>query len=523
VAACADAHAERVASASRACASAAARVAADAARDAPLLAANRARVAEDLRREARGAAAAIATWSAAAEARRRRKTKAALDAMRDAADAAAAAFDENGGTAEDQLAEASYENENEASEASKPPTLAPIPPNVVVAHDPASLAASFALEDARLERASRSLGAAATTVSRRQNAVARERASAEAVRTHAEAQALQATRRASRLERVADACERSLEKRSDPSLSRSLLPALETAVAALGKASASFFREAAERDFLPWLDQAAAAAALAYVTAVDAAAQRLDERVDLQAARVAERAAKERRKGEDQTILGGLLEDAADFIAPHGAMRRSFVDADADADAGARSSRSEAEREPSGAAGVAGTGSPATQFPLLRDRSAKAFASLAFGVETGVAKLSGAFQGSAVGGAFAKTFGGRKEKEEKERGDGGWERNETNAEASFSPPSARAEGTAAVVSSRASPSAVGSPRSDTTAAVPSSASPRGPPRESRALREARDDLRRLETRRDELLEKKRRLRALLVPEAPPRVHENAAT
>jgi len=525
VAACADAHAERVASASRACASAASRVAADAARDAPLLAANRARVAEDLRREARGAAAAIATWSAAAEARRRRKTKAALDAMRDAADAAAAAFVENGGTAEDQLAEASYENENEASEASKHEKLAPIPSaNVVAAHDPASLAASFALEDARLERASRSLGAAATTVSRRQNAVARERASAEAVRTHAEAQALQATRRASRLERVADACERSLEKRSDPSLVRSLLPALETAVAALGKASASFFREAAERDFLPWLDQAAAAAALACVAAVDAAAQRLDERVDLQAARVAERAAKERRKGEDQTILGGLLEDAADFIAPHGAMRRSFVDADADADAGARSSRSEAEREPSGAAGVAGTGSPATQFPLLRDRSAKAFASLAFGVETGVAKLSGAFQGSAVGGAFAKTFGGRKEKEEKERGDGGWERNETNAEASFSPPSARAEGTAAVVSSRASPSAVGSPRSDTTAAVPSSASPRGPPRESRALREARDDLRRLETRRDELLEKKRRLRALLVPEAPEaRVPENAAT
>ena len=107
-----------------------------------------------------------------------------------------------------------------------------------------------------------------------------------------------------------------------------------------------------------------------------------------------------------------------------------------------------------------------------------------------------------------------------ERGDGGSEQNETNA--SFSPPSARAEGTAAS-SSRASPSAVGSPRSDTTAAVPSSASPRGPPRESRALREARDDLRRLETRRDELLEKKRRLRALLVPEAPPRVHENAAT
>ena len=514
VAACADAHAERVASASRACASAASRVSADAARDAPLLAANRARVTEDLRREARGAAAAIATWSAAAEARRRRKTKAALDAMRDAADAAAAAF-ENGGTAEDAPG-------SEASEASKHET--PIPPisvSDVVAHDPASLAASFALEDARLERASRSLGAAATTVSRRQNAVARERAAAEAVRLHAEAQALQATRRASRLERVADACARSLEKRSDPCLSRSLLPALETAVAALGKASASFFREAAERDFLPWLDEAAANAALAYVAAVDAAAQKLDERVDLQAARVAESAAKERRKGEDQTILGGLLEDAADFIAPHGA-RQSFVDADADADTSAAKEvfSLQKEREPSGAAGVAQ--GPATQFPLLRDRSAKAFASLAFGVETGVAKLSGAFQGSAVGGAFAKTFGGRKEKEEKEekeRGDGGSE-NESNA--SFSPPSARARAEGTAASSRTSPSAVGSPRSDTTAAVPSSASPRGPPRESRALREARDDLRRLETRRDELLEKKRRLRALLVPEAP-RVPEKAAT
>ena len=273
---------------------------------------------------------------------------------------------------------------------------------------------------------------------------------------HAEAQALQATRRASRLERVADACARSLEKRSDPCLSRSLLPALETAVAALGKASASFFREAAERDFLPWLDEAAANAALAYVAAVDAAAQKLDERVDLQAARVAESAAKERRKGEDQTILGGLLEDAADFIAPHGA-RQSFVDADADADTSAAKEvfSLQKEREPSGAAGVAQ--GPATQFPLLRDRSAKAFASLAFGVETGVAKLSGAFQGSAVGGAFAKTFGGRKEKEEKEekeRGDGGSE-NESNA--SFSPPSARA-------------------------------APRGPPRR-RALRRAPSDRR----------------------------------
>ena len=166
------------------------------------------------------------------------------------------------------------------------------------------------------------------------------------------------------------------------------------------------------------------------------------------------------------------------------------------------------EREPSGAAGVAQ--GPATQFPLLRDRSAKAFASLAFGVETGVAKLSGAFQGSAVGGAFAKTFGGRKEKEEKEekeRGDGGSE-NESNA--SFSPPSARARAEDTAASSRASPSAVGSPRSDTTAAARPPAE--GPPRESRA-RGGRDDLRRLETRRDELLEKKRRLRALLVPEA----------
>ena len=222
-------------------------------------------------------------------------------------------------------------------------------------------------------------------------------AAAEAVRLHAEAQALQATRRASRLERVADACARSLEKRSDPCLSRSLLPALETAVAALGKASASFFREAAERDFLPWLDEAAANAALAYVAAVDAAAQKLDERVDLQAARVAESAAKERRKGEDQTILGGLLEDAADFIAPHGA-RQSFVDADADADTSAAKEvfSLQKEREPSGAAGVAQ--GPATQFPLLRDRSAKAFASLAFGVETGVAKLSGAVPGERGGG-----------------------------------------------------------------------------------------------------------------------------
>ena len=71
--------------------------------------------------------------------------------MRDAADAAAAAF-ENGGTAED----APGSEASEASEASKHET--PIPPisvSDVVAHDPASLAASFALEDARLERARR--------------------------------------------------------------------------------------------------------------------------------------------------------------------------------------------------------------------------------------------------------------------------------------------------------------------------------------------------------------------------------
>jgi hypothetical protein len=107
-----------------------------------------------------------------------------------------------------------------------------------------------------------------------------------------------------------------------------------------------------------------------------------------------------------------------------------------------------------------------------------------------MAKLSGAFQGSAVGGALAKTFGGKKEKEKDV------ETSEGFSSEGFSP---------SVVS------AASAEKSPSPAEGPAFAASASAPRESRALREARDDLRRLETRRDELLEKKKRLRAFLSP------------
>ena len=109
-----------------------------------------------------------------------------------------------------------------------------------------------------------------------------------------------------------------------------------------------------------------------------------------------------------------------------------------------------------------------------------------------MAKLSGAFQGSAVGGALAKTFGGKKEKEK-----------DVETSEGFS-----SEGFSPSVVSAASATQSPSPAEGPAFAASGSASA---PRESRALREARDDLRRLETRRDELLEKKKRLRAFLTP------------
>jgi hypothetical protein len=438
--ACADAHETRVAEALRQCASLTSVIAEDAKNDLPLLAANREKTSLDLRREAQSAAAAIATWSAAAESRRRRKTKAALDAMRDAADAAAAAFE--AGTAEDAAAAAA------ATPPPPPPTrVSSRPPPEddgfpTSRRDPASLAASFALEDAQLESASVSLATAVKTVSRRKNAVARERANAEAVRLQSEKTALDAKRRAARLERVASACETSLKKRVDCfTLQSSLLPSLEASVLELGAASAALVREGVVNDHLPWLTASADAAALTYVSVLDAAAQRLDAFADVCAARLSERLAKAERGAsfsfrgaEGRTIIGGLLEDAAELIAPASRLDASASkEAEAargDGDAAERRreepSFSERDREKkrdeedvSGkkkpadnrAASDAGGASPANQFPLLRDRGAKAFSSLAFGVENGMAKLSGAFQGSAVGGALAKTFGGKKEKE----------------------------------------------------------------------------------------------------------------
>jgi hypothetical protein len=365
-----------------------------------------------------------------------------------------------------------------------------------------------------------SLATAVKTVSRRKNAVARERANAEAVRLQSEKTALDAKRRAARLERVASACETSLKKRVDCfTLQSSLLPSLEASVLELGAASAALVREGVENDHLPWLTASADAAALTYVSVLDAAAQRLDAFADVCAARLSERAAKAERGAsfsfrgaEGRTIIGGLLEDAAELIAPASRLDAS-ASKEAEAARGDGDAKERRREEPSfserdrekkpldeedvsgkkkpadnRAASDAGGASPANQFPLLRDRGAKAFSSLAFGVENGMAKLSGAFQGSAVGGALAKTFGGKKEKD-------------VETSEGFSPSSPSVVSAASVTQSP-------SPAEGPAFAASASASA---PRESRARRGARDDQRRRETRRDELLEKKKRLRAFLSP------------
>ena len=213
------------------------------------------------------------------------------------------------------------------------------------------------------------VGAAATTVSRRQNAVARERAAAEAVRLHAEAQALQATRRASRLERVADARAFAGEEKR-PLFVAFAVARVETAVA-LGKASAPFSAK-----------PPSAISALARRSRRERRAgvrrRRGRRRAEAGRARRSASRARRRERGEGEAKRRGPNDPrraAGGRRRFHRAPRRQAVFCRRRRRR--RHQRREGgiickEREPSGAAGVAQ--GPATQFPLLRDRSAKAFA-----------------------------------------------------------------------------------------------------------------------------------------------------
>ena len=495
-------HAARLRDELRAVVSRVERCASDAARDAPTLASNDASTRAELRREVESRDAALAEWRAAAESRRRRKTRATARAVRDAAEAAFDAFEGE--------KEGEKEGENEArGGAEKDPSADP-------------LTSAFDVEEARLDAAAAALASATKALSRRKAAIGRERDAAEKASRAAAAGRDDAAARLARLDRVSAAVSATLRARADlntvPASS-----ALAEDIVAIGEDALACWSRLVSR-WTAFLSDAVAAAAMGYVTVIDAAAQCMHELGEEGNARVVER-----ERNGPPGAFGGFLEEAAELAAEVRAAGAGFARR-----AGEPESAGETNEETK-AAGVAKAGGSAMRAPTsapistttsatksapisaatsaatnaatassstgsssatklkeaFREQSTKAFQNLAGNLGGGMLKLQESFHGSAVGG-WASRFG--------KRGGGdaeGTELPETNARDA----AATANPISGPPRERAADGGVGA---DSPAATPPA------PRESRATQRDREDLRRLEERRDALMARKRRLRELIV-------------
>ena len=463
----------------RACKTHVTDVASHAKKDIPKLTENKQIVCDELTREASRSKIAIEKWSQAAETRRRRKTLAAASAMKEATDAAQKAF-EAGSV--------------EAAEAAVAPST-PVPhekiqnqKSICETHDPESLTGLFALEDSQLDSALVSLATAQKTVTRRKNAVARERIAAEAVRAHAEKNAVWANSRVNRVTRVAGDCEELLKTRSDPELLQACKKVSQE-IDKLGQVSRVLFAETVNI-WRTWLKDSIATTALGYVVVVDAAAQRLDELLDKTAAKITERANFEKTnlKSNAGSILSGLLEDAVELIAPERMGRSATLSdsgetSDNKGTVGHESTAIEKESVDAESGSESGRRKSAS-FNPLRDRLQKTRSDLTSNLGDGMAKLSDAFQGIALGG-FASRIGGKSS-------------------------AVTAQGVKTETDETESRADEGSSASPAAQSSPSTGSEKPKTRDSRALLLARDDLNKLEARREALLEKKKWLRELLV-------------
>jgi hypothetical protein len=506
-------HAARVRAKLRECFASVRETAAAASRDLPIVAKNRREVAEELGREAERAAVAIETWSAACEARRERKTNAALRAMREAAEEAAAAFSGDGKNGKKEKKE-----KKEDEEKTEHGVDLLVHPRDSIGFrecsrstrvDPESLSASFAEEDSRCDAASAFLAEASRSVSRRKNAVARERAAALAVRARAAEREREARARSKRVDGFADACSAALTVRADESVLETCR-ALGDEIERLGERSRSVYAHAA-RFWCAWLREALSATALTHVAVLDAAVQRLEELADGVAGRIAERARRERTRPE--SVLGGFLEDAAELIAPSLRTKSDAAAPNAAAPNAAAAGRvsEEGPDESGGEDTVSENDGAAARLARrssnpLRDRGARALRAIGTGLESRAAKLSEAFQGTSVNHWSARFKNRAAYPSDADAADAATDADQTSvpsqAATALRAPRLALESPGGSVD-RAEPTPTPSPR-----AAPAA------PREPRALQQARDDLRRLERRRDALLERKRRLRELLVETTP---------
>ncbi len=435
-------------------------------RDLPVLEANAARVSARLRREASDASRALADWNAAADARRERKSLATRRAVREAADAADAAFDAKDPEAARNAAmltptkptttgvaapisddgvhgAANGAAANAAAAtgaAAAPPSFVP-PPGTLAS--PSSSSLDFpsddghSLEEARLDAAAASVASAAKALARRKAAAGREREAAALVAAKARDARSDAERRLARLKRVEAAVRSALASRAEASSSSDPLACAAEEVTALGDAASDAWRVTILR-WSAFAREKIASVAMGYVTVVDAACESASELAEELAAEIADELERERggRNARNQLtgghlgssfvggdsfppggggggaggFLNGLLEDAAAGFAARaggGAESSSSPAAPAAAPPGSSSSSS--------SSAAAASTSHHTMKDAFRAQSTKALKNLAGGLGSAAGKIQETFQsgGGALGALGsgwalgARRFGGR--------------------------------------------------------------------------------------------------------------------
>lgn len=452
-------HATRVSKELKVLLAGVAKVAGLARADLPSLASNTADVRAGLRRQSDALATAVSEWAAAAESRRRRKTASTLRAVTAAARDATGAFAKAAGD-EDEDGE-----ELEAFE-----------------DTPEALEAAYDDEAARLTAAEAAVAAAAKSISRRKTAVERDSKAAAEVREHAAAKKAAADAREARMEKVAEAVRRALDERCAQS-HLDECDALAEDIESLARESLRLWSDQMSR----WADfvrKATAEVAMGYVTVVDASTQCAQDLIEENHKLAATKAAAH----ANNHGIGGMLSDAAEFVA--------------------------AEAGLVGVSSPAAPGSGSGGLGSLRDRMREQSKKAMNTMNSLGGNLTHTLQGATGGFGFSRFKagggGGGKDPSTPAGAPGGGSREELkDAGGSATPePTQQPKGTGGFVSpldagigelvravSLGSSDADGAPR---------------PRAESRQLQTLRADIGKLEERRDTLVRRKQALRELIV-------------
>ena len=421
--------------------------------DLPALASNAADVRAGLRRQSDALATAVSEWSAAAESRRRRKTASTLRAVTTATRDATGAFAEGAGD-EDEDGE-----ELEAFE-----------------DTPEALEAAYEDEASRLAAAEAAIAAAVKSISRRKTAVERDSKAAAEVREHAAAQKSAADEREARVEKVAEAVRLALEERCAQS-HLDECESLANHVDMLGRESLRLWSDLIGR----WADfvrKATAEVAMGYVTVVDASTQcaqdLIEENHKIAAAKAAAQA--------NNHGIGGMLSDAAEFVASEAGLV--------------------------GGSSPAAPGSSGGGLGSLRDRMREQSKKAMSTMNSLGGNLSHTLQGATGGFGFTRFKGGKDEK-----GEVGGSREDQATELrdtpSATPESEQPRGGHAEIVSPLDAGLGELVRAVSLGAGEGEGTPK-PRAESRQLQTLRADIGKLEERRDTLVTRKQALRELIM-------------